>query len=63
MTEAAGTPASAPKPVNPWVIIIVVIVLVCCFCFGVVGLLLAFGGPILQNLVLISALLSAMPLT
>jgi hypothetical protein len=62
VTEAAGAPASAPKPINPWVIVIVVIVLVCCFCFGALGLLLAFGEPILQELGLISALLPVMPL-
>ena len=54
MTEATGSllppPAAAPKKTNPWVIAIVVILIVCCGCFGVIGLLVGFGEPIMQAL-------------
>jgi hypothetical protein len=43
-------PAPQPKKLEPWVIIIVIIVVACCFCFGAIGMLLAFGGPILTEL-------------
>jgi hypothetical protein len=50
LTEAGGAPAPAPKLTNPWIIAIVIIVVVCCFCFGALGLLLAFIEPILNEL-------------
>jgi hypothetical protein len=50
LTAAGGPPAPSPKPTNPWVIVIAAIVVVCCLCFGVLGLLLAFIDPILNEL-------------
>lgn len=42
------TPAPAPKGTNPWGIMIIAIVVFCCGCFGMLGLLIAFGQPILE---------------
>ena len=52
MIEASGPPPSSPAPqkLKPWVIVLAVAVVVCCFCVGVIGLILAFGDPILQEL-------------
>ncbi len=50
MTTPPNMAVPQPKKLEPWVIVIVVIVVVCCFCFGVTGMLLAFGGPILSEL-------------
>jgi hypothetical protein len=58
MLETAGAPVpppSGPQKTNPWVIVIVVIVILCCFCVGAIGLLFAFGGPILNELGLLHA--------
>ena len=56
-------PAPQPKKLEPWVIVFVVIVVACCFCFGTFGMLLAFGGPIINELGLyaILPLLMAIP--
>ncbi len=48
-------PASpvAPPPIqktNPWIIIIAVAVVLCCACFGILGLLIAFGPELLHEL-------------
>jgi hypothetical protein len=56
MTVPPGTTATPAKKPETWVIIIVVIVVACCCCFGAIGLLLAFGGPILNELGLTSML-------
>jgi len=47
-----GISPSAPTPqkTNPWIIIVAVAVVVCCGCFGVIGLLLAFGPEVLHEL-------------
>ena len=60
MTEVTGTPLPPPtdaQKTNPWIIVIVVIVVACCFCVGAIGLLLAFGEPILNELGLLQTLL------
>jgi hypothetical protein len=59
ITGAAFPPAPAPKKTHPWIIVIVMLVILCCFCVGAIGLLLAFGGPILNELGLIHVLLPA----
>jgi hypothetical protein len=41
---------AAPQKTNPWLVIILVSVVLCCFCIGLIGLLIAFGGPILNEL-------------
>ena len=38
------------RKLKPWIIVIVVVVVLCCFCIGAVGLLFAFGEPILHEL-------------
>lgn len=55
--------APQPKKLEPWVIVVVVFVVICCFCFGAIGMLLAFGGPILTEFGLnaILPLLMAIP--
>ncbi len=52
MTESTGvsSPPPAPQKLAPWIIVVVVIVVVCCFCVGAIGLLAAFGEPILHEL-------------
>ncbi len=54
MADAAGPPPSgSPPPVqptNPWIFIIAVAVVLCCACFGILGLLIAFGPDILREL-------------
>jgi hypothetical protein len=53
MDEATGTPlppSSTSQKTNTWLIIFVVIVVLCCFCVGTIGLLIAFGEPILNEL-------------
>jgi cell shape-determining protein MreD len=56
-TPGASIPPSSPQNTNPWIIVILVIVILCCFCVGAIGLLFAFGGPILNELGLLHALL------
>ncbi len=59
MAEQPGRslpPSPAPQKTNPWIIIIAVAVVICCGCFGVTGLLLAFGPEIMHELGLISLL-------
>ncbi len=46
--QPTGTPAI--QKTNPWIIIIAVAVVLCCACFGVIGLLIAFGPEILHEL-------------
>jgi len=53
MAEAPGVPlppSSASRRKNPWPIVILVCVVLCCFCIGLIGLLIAFGEPILNSL-------------
>ena len=52
MTEQTGIPPApaAPQKPSPWVIAIVVIVLLCCCCMAALGLLIAFGQPVLNSL-------------
>jgi hypothetical protein len=62
VTELTNAPASAPPgpaQLQPWAIVVIVLVVAGCACFGVLGLLLAFGDPILQQLGLTSLLLPA----
>ena len=52
MIEETGlppAPAPPPKP-SPWVIAVVAIVLLCCCCIGALGLLIAFGQPVLNSM-------------
>jgi hypothetical protein len=63
MLESTGAPIpppTAPQGTNPWIIVIVVIVMLCCFCVGAIGLLFAFGGPILNELGLLQSLVPAL---
>ena len=57
---ASIPPAAAPPKTNPWIIAVVAIVVSCCFCIGAIGLLLAFGEPILKGLGLLQAMLPAL---
>jgi hypothetical protein len=52
MTEETGLPPAAapPQKPKPWVIAVVVIVLLCCCCMAALGLLIAFGQPVLNSL-------------
>jgi hypothetical protein len=53
MNEAGGVPlppSFTTRRINPWLIVIVVCVVLCCFCIGLIGLLIAFGEPILNSL-------------
>jgi len=53
MSASVGDSSPLPAPsktMNPWLIAVLVVVLACCFCIGVIGLLLAFGEPILHEL-------------
>lgn len=53
MAEGVSTPFPQPpekKKIPTATIVIAVIVLMCCCCFGMIGLLLAFGDPILSEL-------------
>jgi hypothetical protein len=45
-----GVALPTTKGTSPWIIVIVIIVVLCCFCIGSIGLLFAFGGPILNEL-------------
>jgi hypothetical protein len=63
MLESTGAPIpppTAPQGTNPWIIVVVVIVMLCCFCVGAIGLLFAFGGPILNELGLLHSLVPAL---
>jgi cell shape-determining protein MreD len=59
-TGAPIPPSASPQGTNPWIIVIVVVVLLCCFCVGAIGLLFAFGGPILNELGLLHSLVPAL---
>jgi hypothetical protein len=61
-TTGAPIPVTSSQKTNPWIIIVVVIVLLCCFCIGIIGLLFAFGGPILNELGLLHALMPSLML-
>jgi len=52
MVETTNTslPPPAPQKTNSWIIIIAVVVVVCCGCFGMIGLLIAFGPEVLHEL-------------
>ena len=47
---AAAQPAGHPT----WVIVLIIVLVSCCCLFGLVGLVIAFGGPLLQELGLYS---------
>ena len=49
MNNESGLPP-VPRQNKPWVIVIVVLVVLCCLCLGLIGLLIAFGQPLLQSL-------------
>ena len=51
---------STPQKTNPWIIAVVVIVVLCCFCIGAIGLLLAFGGTLLNGPGLLNSLLPSL---
>ena len=61
-TTGAPIPVTSPQKTNPWIIIVVVIAVLCCFCIGIIGLLFAFGGPILNELGLLHALMPSLML-
>jgi hypothetical protein len=55
MTEFSGAPLPPPLPPpakknNTWLIVLVVILVLCCCCVGAIGLLIAFGQDILNEL-------------
>jgi hypothetical protein len=50
MPEPTGAAHPTAKGTTPWIIVIVVIVVLRCFCIDAIGLLSAFGGPILNEL-------------
>ena len=52
--DISASPPPASQWRKPWIIVVLVVVLLCCFCIGLIGLLSAFGGPILKGLGLIS---------
>ena len=63
MAEPAGVPIlplTAPRKMEPWVIVIIALVVLCCLCVGATGLLFAFGGPILNELGLLHTQLPAL---
>ena len=63
MQETPGAalppPAAPPTSLRPWIIVILVVVVLCCFCVGALGLLFAFGGPVLNELGLLHSQLPA----
>jgi hypothetical protein len=61
-TGAGLPPPAAAHKTNPLVIVLLVLVLLCCFCIGALGLLLAFGGPLLNELGLLHSQLPALVL-
>ena len=46
---------------QPWIVIVALVVLLCCLCVGALGLLFAFGGPVLNTLGIIRSWLSGIP--
>ena len=51
MAEVIGTPITPPaKKSNAWLIALVVILVLCCCCVGTIGLIIAFGPDILNEL-------------
>jgi hypothetical protein len=43
-------PAPQPSKLPAWAIVLIVFVVLCCCSIGAIGLILAFGGGILQEL-------------
>jgi len=52
MAEAFGTPPPPPPPKksNAWLVALAVVFILCCCCVGTIGLLIAFGQDILNEL-------------
>jgi len=52
MAEVIGTPPPPPpaKKSNAWLIALLVVFVLCCCCVGAIGLLIAFGQDILNEL-------------
>jgi hypothetical protein len=53
MAEVTGIPAAPFPPAkknNTWLIVLVVILVLCCCCVGAIGLIIAFGPDILNEL-------------
>lgn len=54
MAEVTGIPIAPPPPPskksNAWLIALVVILVLCCCCVGAIGLIIAFGPDILDEL-------------
>jgi hypothetical protein len=50
VTSPIQTPAASPSRLPTWVIVVIVFVVLCCCCFGALGLIIAFLGPIKQQL-------------
>ena len=54
MAEVNNTPIPPLPPPsrknNTWLIVLVVILVLCCFCVGAIGLIIAFGPDILNEL-------------
>ncbi len=53
MAEVTGIPVAPLPPTkknNTWLIVLVVILVLCCCCVGAIGLIIAFGPDILNEL-------------
>jgi hypothetical protein len=50
VTPPLQPPAASPSRLPTWAIVVIVIVVLCCCCFGALGLIVAFWGPIQQQL-------------
>jgi hypothetical protein len=53
MAEVTGIPVAPLPPTkknNTWLIALVVILVLCCCCVGTIGLIIAFGQDILNEL-------------
>jgi hypothetical protein len=55
MQDPFTAPLPPAKKINPWIIIVAVVVILCCACFGLLGLVIAFGPDLLQELGLVLA--------
>ena len=49
-STGASVPPPPPQKTNSWIVVVAVVVVICCGCFGVIGLLIAFGPEVLHEL-------------
>jgi len=65
MAEVTGIPPAPLPPAkknNTWLIVLVVILVLCCCCVGAIGLIIAFGPDILNELGIYGLVLALVPL-